>query len=158
MIKLILLLSLAIFLLIPKFTLACKCLALDFVDTLCHAGFVSHVKVDFKERYIGSGGHENFGHHVEHIEHFKDGDWTSIITTSGRDSTCGVNLTMGKEYLISGYKVSRNELRITKCDIAIEWDHVGTDEKNLIQRKNFQNCKAQICRENKASLSLSRCK
>ncbi|KAI1697697.1 putative peptidase (DUF1758) domain-containing protein [Ditylenchus destructor] len=102
MIKLILVISLAIFLSIPKFTLACKCLAADFVDTLCHADFVSHVKVDFKERYIGNGGHEKFGHQVEHIEHFKDGDWPSIITTSGRDSICGVNLTMGYEYLISG--------------------------------------------------------
>uniref|UniRef100_A0A915DFW3 NTR domain-containing protein n=1 Tax=Ditylenchus dipsaci TaxID=166011 RepID=A0A915DFW3_9BILA len=128
------------------FSISCKCPEPDIIDTFCHADFVGHIKVLAKE--IGPG--------VKHVESFKDGNWPEQITTSGKDSSCSVELEIGKDYILSGYKAS-SSIKVTKCDVATEWDYLRMQEKRQIWLKNFQNCEAPLCVQNKAALYTSLC-
>jgi len=147
---------LTVFSLFPSIFLVqgCKCPEPDLIDTLCHASYVIHAKVI--DKFNEGGG--NYAYKTNIIESFKDVDISDSLVTTSSSNDCGVEIEVGKEYLITGQQKPNGQLSVTKCDVAVEWSYMRPQERAKIRERKYPNCRASMCQENAAFLPSSYCK
>ncbi|VDL80119.1 unnamed protein product [Nippostrongylus brasiliensis] len=112
---------------------ACSCLpAGSPKEAFCSSDFVSHVKVTKKnDPNTCAGGIQNVKYTVQHIKVYRKPSssyqLSNTIETASNSAACGVNLEVGKEYLLGD-----GVLHIGLCGTSTEWSNVPKKDKDAL--------------------------
>ncbi|KHJ87456.1 tissue inhibitor of metalloproteinase [Oesophagostomum dentatum] len=109
---------------------ACSCLPFGTPqEAFCSSDFVSHVKVISKKDPNSSpDGIQDITYTVEHLCVYRKPSTlkqlSNKVVTASNSAACGVELTVGKEYLLGGSADGKGVLRSYLCGIVEEWSTV----------------------------------
>ncbi|VDL77296.1 unnamed protein product [Nippostrongylus brasiliensis] len=104
-------------------------------DAFCAADFVSHLKVISKQDPTGCPGASfNVKYTVRHIKVFRKSSKVKQLSTVLETSTssCGLMLTVGREYLIAGNIGEDGALSGHQCATNMNWADVQQQERDLL--------------------------
>ncbi|KHJ85618.1 tissue inhibitor of metalloproteinase [Oesophagostomum dentatum] len=114
---------------------ACSCVQFDSrKDLFCASDYVSRVKViSLKNPNTSPEGILDVTYTVEHICIYRSTvkHLSNKITTPSQNPACGVELAIGKEYLLGGSIDKNGVVRAHLCGIVEEWSTV--EDKNALK-------------------------
>ncbi|CAJ0600106.1 unnamed protein product [Cylicocyclus nassatus] len=121
---------------------SCSCLPFNTLEEIyCFSDFVSHLKVTSKHDPNPKEGPRYFQvtYDVEHIHIYKNASYIKEIPkkiiTAGHESTCGVSLTEGGEYLV-GASVGNGYIYASSCGLSWPWAYVSSQDKIALSKYN----------------------
>ncbi|XP_056635261.1 tissue inhibitor of metalloproteinase [Diorhabda carinulata] len=126
---------------------ACSCMPQHMQERFCESDFVILARVK-REHIIG----DRRVYKVRVKKEFKTSEKAIIALKSGKlmtaaqDSLCGVNLDIGKTYVLSG-RIYALRAQVNLCGIHTEWQHLTKRQKKglrLLYRHGC-NCKIRRC-------------
>ncbi|XP_061892314.1 metalloproteinase inhibitor 2-like [Entelurus aequoreus] len=123
---------------------ACSCAPLHPQMAFCQADVVIKAKV-VAGKVVGEFNN-SIKYDIKQTKMFKgpDGHFDTIYTASN-PSTCGVTLTKGVEYYITGRLNSDGTLHVSLCNYVEPWESMSVIQKKLVQRYT-KGCGCQIAR------------
>ncbi|XP_054616105.1 metalloproteinase inhibitor 2-like [Dunckerocampus dactyliophorus] len=119
---------------------ACTCGPAHPQTAFCQADVVIKAKVLARNDVVGLD--EPIMYDLKQTKMFKGPDWEvdAIYTTA----FCGVTLTKGVQYLITGRLAPDGSLHAIVCDFIVPWDSLTASQKvNLVERYE-KGCDCQI--------------
>ncbi|XP_054616113.1 metalloproteinase inhibitor 2-like [Dunckerocampus dactyliophorus] len=125
---------------------ACSCLPVHPQTAFCQADVV--IKAMVVSRKDVGGFDKPIMYHIKQAKTFKSPhSRVDAVYTAASSAACGVTLTKGVEYLITGRLASDRSLHITLCDFIAPWDTLSSSQKvDLVQRyKSGCNCQITPC-------------
>ncbi|XP_014209329.1 tissue inhibitor of metalloproteinase [Copidosoma floridanum] len=129
-------------LLTAKTTEGCSCALTHPQTQFCEADFVMHVQVMDKTDTLDS---RDTAYKVEMKKMFKVSNssyqdlFKEYLYTSNLESTCGVSLHTGEEYVVSG-QIYDEKWRLSLCNIVMPWKKVTQR-----QRRGYEGLYAKSC-------------
>ncbi|CAJ0600115.1 unnamed protein product [Cylicocyclus nassatus] len=121
---------------------SCSCLPFNSLEEeYCSSEFVSHLKVTSKDDPNPKEGprYLEVTYDVEYIHVYKNASYIKEIpkkiVTAGHESTCGVSLTEGGEYLVGG-GVGNGYIYASSCGLSSPWAYVPPRDKVALSRYN----------------------
>ncbi|KHJ91264.1 tissue inhibitor of metalloproteinase [Oesophagostomum dentatum] len=118
---------------------ACSCLPYQSLkEVFCSSDFVSHVKVlSKKDPNVYSHGFEDVIYTVRHIHVYrkpkKYKKLSKNIKTAPNSAACGIDLEIGKEYLLGGSVDDKGELQSYLCGLVRRWKDVSAEDKAALK-------------------------
>ncbi|CAJ0600281.1 unnamed protein product [Cylicocyclus nassatus] len=120
---------------------ACSCLPYPSLqDYICSSDFVSRVKVISKKDPNNgySNGYQDITYTVKHVKVYKKPpsvkELPNQILTASNSAACGIELTIGEEYLLGGSVDEQGKLRSYLCGIFQKWSSVSKDDRKTLRR------------------------
>nr|XP_057927701.1 metalloproteinase inhibitor 2-like [Doryrhamphus excisus] len=123
---------------------ACLCAAVHLQTAYCNADVV--IKVTVKGKTSGDFGKPT-KYDVKLIKTFKGPKRSfDAIYTPSFPAACGVTLTKGVDYLITGKLAPDGSLHITLCDFIAPWKRLCKTQKGNLLKGYKKGCDCKITR------------
>ncbi|XP_061892577.1 metalloproteinase inhibitor 2-like [Entelurus aequoreus] len=121
---------------------ACSCLLTHPQTSFCQSDVVIRAKVVAKK--TGGGKYNNVKYDIKHIATFRGPEKLfGTIYTASNSAACGVRLTKGVEYFITGQIKSDGSLHVSLCNYIVPWK---SSHKILVERYSMGcDCKITLC-------------
>ncbi|XP_061829383.1 metalloproteinase inhibitor 2-like [Nerophis lumbriciformis] len=120
---------------------ACTCPLTHPQTAFCQSGVVIRAKVVAKKN--GVGKYNDVKYDIQHIATFRGPKKLfGTIYTASNSAACGVSLTRGVEYLITGRMRSDGSLYISLCDYIVPWKSSHT----ILVERYSMGCDCKITR------------
>nr|XP_057905681.1 metalloproteinase inhibitor 2-like [Doryrhamphus excisus] len=129
---------------------ACSCYFTHPQEEFCQADVVMKAKVLAGEGQVDAGFYgvyNNVKYDIKQIKMLKGPDVEfDAIYTPYSSAACGVALTNGVEYLITGRLASGGLLHVSVCNLIRPWFKVSAAMKMNVAQLYQKGCKCQITR------------
>nr|CAD2125922.1 unnamed protein product [Meloidogyne enterolobii] len=127
---------------------ACTCLPATIEENYCGSDWVAHILSLKKENINETDGFSReIRYTVKILDIYKDKICQKtknkyFVYTASQSAACGVNLKIGKEYLIGGnYFNGDIKKKISLCGLAVKWDDLSEQLKEDLNNGNLdKNC------------------
>ncbi|XP_054615508.1 metalloproteinase inhibitor 2-like [Dunckerocampus dactyliophorus] len=122
---------------------ACTCGPVHPQTAFCQADVV--IKAQVLARKLVGGFDKPVKYDLKQIKMFKGPNrGVDAIYTPASSAACGVTLTNGVEYLISGRLAPDGSLHGTVCDFIVPWDSLSVSQKTNLVEHYKKGCDCQI--------------
>nr|XP_057906108.1 metalloproteinase inhibitor 2-like [Doryrhamphus excisus] len=121
---------------------ACTCVPMHPQTTFCQADVVMKVLV-VSRKMVGELD-ETIMYNVKPIKKFKGDHGVSSFYTAASSAACGVTLTTGVEYLITGRLTRDKMLQVSLCEFVAPWNSLSDSQKVNLEGRYRMGCSCQI--------------